>query len=424
MSLKTRVQEGYRLLRALLEKAGHREMVERLSPWDNVDAVMVNGPELVPTLLSMAWELRHDGSFANLFRAADGSGIVEDKAQPLAPCGRSYVQIIQSHLLACVRLGIDRAERDWAVKEARRAQNRWRKQKEKEPKSLFKGLFKREKEPEFKPADFRRKFPGHGLYEVLRPHLKRQDQFLLARAYTQLSVAQAEVLGDLLEEFNKPEQILFLASLTEGDISVLRGCAHIYAQWKVIPPKPKKRPNQDAEPVTAEMEEQVEEEEARVFRDLLANHHEAVDKLKEMGPTAEKLIHTVAPIFQDDLWDVFADEAALLNVINTPEHLVRALGPFCRHVPPGLSQIFLQMNDQEIIKDILRFCRETFTEKDFAFYLSDASRLAVWGGLPKKFNNNFKYQRDAMKSNLIRNEEDLRTVSGGIFESLRQGREL
>jgi hypothetical protein len=149
-----------------------------------------------------------------------------------------------------------------------------------------------------------------------------------------------------------------------------------------------------------------------------------VDKLKEMGPTAEKLIHTVAPIFQDDLWDVFADEAALLNVINTPEHLVRALGPFCRHVPPGLSQIFLQMNDQEIIKDILRFCRETFTEKDFAFYLSDASRLAVWGGLPKKFNNNFKYQRDAMKSNLIRNEEDLRTVSGGIFESLRQGREL
>ncbi|MCF8481173.1 MAG: hypothetical protein K9H25_12130 [Rhodospirillum sp.] len=422
--LKARVQKGFQLLRGLLEKAGDQDVTKRIARWDSVDDVMIAAPDLVPTLLAVAWELRHDGAFTDLFQALDGSGIVEDKNQPIAPCGRSFAQIIQSHLFACVRLGLDKAERDWSVKEARRAQSRWRKQQAEAPKGLLKGLFKREKEPVFDPADFRRRFPGHGLYEALKPHLKRLDQFPLVPAYVQLSCAQAEVLDDLLEGFNKPDQILFLASLTETDISVLRRCARIYANWKLFPPKPKKRPNQEDEPFTEEMARALAVEESRVFRDLMANHHQAMDKLKEMGPSAEKLIHMVAPIFRDRIWEIFADDTALLNVINTPEHLVGALGPFCRHVPPALSEILLQMNDQEVIKDILRFCRETFKEKDFAFYLSDPSRIPIWTALPKKFNNNFKYQRDAMKSNLIRNESDLRTVAAGIFESLRQGREL
>jgi hypothetical protein len=422
--LKARVQTGFQLLRGLLEQAGYQDLVDRIAQWETVDEVMVSSPEIVPTLLKLAWELRHDGAFKDLFQAIDGSGIVEDKAHPIAPCSRSYAQIVQSHLLACVRLGLDRAERVWAVKEARRAKARWRKQQENAPKSLLKGLFKREKEPVFDPADFRKRFPGNGLNELLKPHLKRVDQFPMIPAYIQLSTAQAKVLGDLLEQFNKPAQILFLASLTEGDISVLRNCARTYASWKLFPPKPKKRPNQEDEPFTEEMEQALVAEEATVFRNLLANHHKAMEKLKEMGPSAEKLIRTVAPIFGDRTWDIFADETALSNVINTPEHLVRALGPACRYVPPSLSEVFLQMNDQEIIKDILQFCREAFKEEEFAFYLSDPSRFPVWVGLPKKFNNNFKYQRDAMKSNLIRNENDLRTVSGGIFESLRQGKEL
>ncbi|ABC20831.1 hypothetical protein [Rhodospirillum rubrum] len=423
VKVKGRVQEGYVLMRALLERAGHAELATRLGQWQTVDQVLAAAPELVPTLLGMAWELRNREGFSDLFAAPDG-GVVDNRADPIAPCGRSFDQIVQSHLYATARVVFTRNQGAWAVAEAKRAQARWRKEQEEAPKGLFSRLFGRKREPVFNPQDFLTRCPSHGLYEALKPHLSRLDQFALIPAYAQLRRTQAEVLGDLIARFNQPDQILFLAGLTEGDISVLRNCARIYAEFKLKLRKPKRGRDEPDQRLSEEDEARLLEEESRVFRDLMSSHHKAIDELRIMGPNAEKLIHLVAPVFGDRIWAIFDDPAGLRNVVNTPEHLLPALGPFSRYVTPELSATFLQMNDQEIIKDILRFGRETFKEAEYAFYLSDSSRLPVWSSLPQKFNNNFKYQRDALKSGLVRNEMDLRTVAGGVFESLRQGKVL
>lgn len=420
--LKARVQEGYQVLRTLLERSGRVEVADRLAVWPSVDDVMTQAPELVPGLLAVAWDMRQDAAFAPLFAAQGGSGVAETQDDPIAPCGRSFRQILQSHLFATMRLNVDRAERDWAAQEARRARARWRKEQEDAPRGLLKGLLSKPKEPSFDPESFRPRFPGHGLYDAIKPYLTRPEQFGLIRAYTQLRTAQVQVLGDLLPLFTRPDQIAFLAGLTEGDISSLRISARIYGEWSLGYRKRKRKRNAEPAPLTDEEKAALAEEESRVFRILMAKHHGAVETLRGMGPNSEKVINLLAPVFGDDMWEIMDDPAAMANVINTPEHLIPILQNMSRYVTPDLSRALLQVNDQEIVKDLLAFACETFKDNELAFYLSDPSRLPIWDSLPAKFNNNFKYQRDAMKSSMVRNEEDLRTVASGIFNSLRQGR--
>ncbi|GEO82900.1 hypothetical protein [Pararhodospirillum oryzae] len=422
--IKGRVQQGFLLLREILERAGRPDLAARLATWGTVDDLMLDSPELVPSLLGLAWEMRADAAFGELFKAEEGGAVVDSQDQPIAPCGRTYQQVIHSHLYASTRLAIEQADRTWAVREAKRARARWRKEQATARRSLLK-MFRKPREPDFDPAEFRAKSPKRGLYEALKPYLTTPDQFSLAQSYALLTTAHIRVLGDLLPTFTRPEQIAFLAALTEGDVYVLRRCARIYGEWKLGLRRPKRpRPGTEPPPVSEEDEARLIGEEAAIFRELMAHHHAAIEELKVMGPNAERLIDLVAPVFGDSIWSVLGDKQALHNVVNTPEHLMASLGPFCRYVTPAVSEIWLQMNDQEIIVDILKFARETFREKEFAYYLADPSRLVVWSSLPAKFNNNFKYQRDAMKSNLIRNEQDLRTVCAGVFESLRQGKVL
>ncbi len=424
--IKSRIQKGYSILVALLSKAGQDDLVQRLSQRKSVDEVMAGEPELVPVLLGMAWKLRADSSFADLFQSQETGAPVDTEDEMIAPCGRSFNQIKQSHLFATARLYLDRAEREFAIREAKRARIKWREQQEEARQGLkgkLSGMLSKTKEPSFEPEGFRRRFPGYGLYDLLKPHLRDPSQFTMIRAYALLSTRKAEILGDLLPRFTHPDQVKYLAGLDETDIAVLRGVARTYAEVRMGLHKSRKGRN-DPAPLDDAMERRLDKEEQRVFEDLLANHHPAIDQIRTMGKNADKLVKQLTPLFGEDVWKIIADPKVVDNVINTPDHLMSALGPFCQFVTPQLSQIFLQMNDQEIIKDVLRFCREIFKADEFAHYLSDSSRLAVWSSLPKKFNNHFKYQRDALKGGALRNEEDLRTVSAGIFESLRQGKVL
>ncbi|WP_041794299.1 hypothetical protein [Pararhodospirillum photometricum] len=426
--IKGRVLQGFGALRQVLENAGRQDVARHLAAWASVDELLARSPELVPVLLNLAWEQRRDPAFGDLFLAEDGTGLAEAQDQPIAPCGRTFQQIVLSHLYASARLAFEAAEKEWATNEAKRARLQWRKEQKAARRSLMR-LLRKPREPDFDPATFRLRAPMRGLYEAMKPYLLRPEQFGMVSAYALLSRAQVEVLGDLLPSFTKSEQIGYLAGLNEGDLYVLRRSARLFAEWKLGVRRPKKTARasplpDDVPEISAEDEAKLVAEESRVFRELMAKHHHAIEELRVMGANAEKLINLLAPVFGDGIWAILDDKRALANVVNTPEHLMEVLGPFCRYVSPALSEQWLQMNDQEIIKDILKFCRETFREKEFASYLVDPSRLVVWASLPSKFNNNFKYQRDAMKSKLVRNEEDLRTVSAGIFESLRQGKVL
>ncbi|MGB1027631.1 MAG: hypothetical protein ACPGYL_13810, partial [Rhodospirillaceae bacterium] len=222
-------------------------------------------------------------------------------------------------------------------------------------------------------------------------------------------------------------QIKAVAKLDHSDINLLRGCARVFGEVRLGLSGPgAKSQGRSAEEVAKEAaaRDALQAAEQVAFTEMVVDHPECLDNLLTLGTNADRLIRQVAPVFGTKVWAILGNPSALDNVVNVPGHLMPALGPVSQHVSPELSQAFTHVTNPELIHDILSFAREEFGDDKLAELLLDPSRRQVWIGLAPKFNNSFKYQRDAIKSGLVKNHEDLRTVCIGIFNALRHGTAL
>ncbi|SDH11387.1 hypothetical protein [Roseospirillum parvum] len=435
--LREQAQGAYELLVALLSRAGSQGMAADIAALPTVNDVMAQRPEMVGSLLELAWGLRTNKAFEPFFLSAETGQVVETKSQPLAPCGRTFHQIEIAHLQGAARLYFERCEIAWAERRARQARQRHAKDRAKAKGSLGGRLRTGMKEllggqPEFDPQEFRAQYPGHGLYQQLKPHLKRPSQFKFITEYARLSRGQAERLGPLITALEDQAAVERLAQLKPEDISQLMGIARAHAAVLLkldnrvtkqrASAKPGARPQKQAPELTEEEARVLESKAGEVFVDLILHHMNALDGLRNAGTQAPTLVRRLTPIFGSRTWSLFADAKSLQNVIDTPDHLRKVLGPLMASFTPGMSRIFEQINDPEIAKDILVAAREHIPDPELVKLFNDPGLEPIWSSLPAKFNNNYRYQRDApADSGLLRNYDNLSMVCKGIFESLRRG---
>lgn len=428
--LRQRAQLGYDALLALLEKAGRQDFIEKLGNRRRVDDVLRELPETVPALLNMVWELRETPQFAKFFKDADGT-VVADRQTEIAPCGRSFEEVMRAHLMGATRIYMERRERDWAEKEAKREARQHARDEAQERKSIGGRLSVATRklisgERTFEAAEFRDRYPGHGVYLILKPYLRHEWQFNMVRAYGRLRTAQAEALGPLITFFKTPEELEPVLALRSADISVLRGVSRAFAQVRLgVPQLPggsrsKISPAQQRK--LDEFEPKIAALESKTFEALVTHRSGALKELLKQGPNVDQTIRRLTPIFGDGVWTLFEEPKRLENVMNVPEHVAPALGRLTQHVPTAVSRAIDQINNRELGRDIMRFAAEEFDEETFAEYCNDERRLKIWQAIPGKFNNSFKYQADAQSGQgSIKNADDLRTVCAGLFESLRKG---
>jgi hypothetical protein len=435
--LREQCQQGFDTLRVLLTRAGHGALLEPIKDIEAVDDVLRRHPEVVPPMLTAAWELREEKLFADLFRHKETGELVSDRDQPIAPCGRTYNEVIQAHLYGAARLYLERLEKRWARSRARQAEVEYREVREQERSTLGGRLLGSLKEltsdqPTFSGEQFRTEYPGYGMYERIKPLLNSVEQFRLIPLYGKLQTRQVDALGDLLGYFTNERDLEALVRLNAEDIAQARGFARAFAEAKLgvsmnagrmAANRSKGPTDPDQEAEEAAKRAQLPKEERRMFDLLLTRYLDCLPALKEAGTGAETTIRRLTGIFGDDVFALFRDETELSNAINCPEFILKIIGVSARKLSQPVAQSLNQIQNKDITRDLLGLALETFPRADFEFHISDQSRRQIWNVLPAKFNNKYNYQADAPDdAPSLRNYENLTTVCEGIFECLRTGR--
>lgn len=427
---RERCQTGFDLLRSLLDRAGRGDILEKLKGLEGVDDVLRHQPAFLPVLLNAAWELRVEPRFSDLFRNGETGEIVQARDEPIAPCGRTYAHIVQSHLYGAARLYFERLEKDWAAKRAREAEKKWKKQQASKRSTLTgrltEGLRDLTGAPRsFDLQDFRADYSGFGLYEALKPHLSEEWQFRLVPLYARMTTRQAQAFDDLILYFRTPDELELALSLGTEDVSRARQCARTYAEAflniSISGYGHRPRPDDDPEEMAARRDAALKEE-RRVFDLLLTRFVHCLEPLKEMGSKAETVLRRLTPVFGEEVWSLVADDKALTNAINCPDFLLSVLGVSCRALPPEIGAALGQIQDRILTRDLLEMAMERFPRDELERYLADPKRKVIWNQLPAKFNNSYSYQPDAPSDNAtVKNHENLRMVAEGIFTSLQKG---
>ncbi|WP_246152093.1 hypothetical protein [Roseospira navarrensis] len=428
-SLRPTVQTAFERLLALLRKAGRTEILEPIAGLERVDDVLRERPAQVPTFMELAWQLRAEPDFAGFFRASGSDRPVSDRNTPIAPCDLTFDQIVRAHLQAAARLSFDRRERDWVRRRARKEQTRRQKRKGSESRG---GLSSRLITPlktmwdgDTDLEELRTLYPGHGLYPVLKPHLREAWQFPLVEIYGRLSTAQARILGHLIAHVRDREMLEMVVGLDVEDLAVVRAACRAFAESYLNLQQDKRmRWELSAEAARArdEAETRISTQESITFDTILLHHRGALDAIRTLGLDVRPVIRRLTPVYGNTIWTVLESPQWVDNAQAVPDHLLKVLGTLGYRVPADISTILGHIRDRDLAHDLLAFAREEFSDDELVRYLADPARKPVWNALPAKFNNAYRYQRDApAKGSSLHNSESLRLVSTAIFQSLRLG---
>lgn len=430
-ALRPTVQTMFERLLATLRKAGRTDLLQAIGGLERVDDVLKTYPAQVPTFLELAWQLRDQPDFISFFRASDGSGPVSDRDTAIGPCDLTFDQIVRAHLYGAARLVFERREREWAERRARKELSRRQKRREQDargslPSRLMNPLKTMwDSDAEVDPAQLRSLYPGHGLYPILKPYLRDPWQFAFIEHYARLSTAHARVLGHLIVHLRSATLLEQVIDLDVEELAVVRAACRAFAEahlniklergarWEMSAAAVRERD---------EAEERISVQESITFDTILVHHPAALDAIRTLGLSVRPVIRRLTPIYGQDIWDVFDSPVSLENARSVPDHLLSVLGRLSHRVPPDISAILGHIRDHALAQDLLTFARSDFTDEDLVRCLSDPSRKPIWNTLPAKFNNAYKYQRDAHSGmGTVHNNENLRTVCTGIFHSLRLG---
>lgn len=428
-NLREQCQIGYDRLRSVLERLGNERLIAPFREVPTVNEALTFRPDLIPMLMALGWELRDTKLFRDLFRHVDTGEMATDQDTPLAPCGRSFNQIMQAHLYASARRYLDRIETEWASRRAREAEAAWRESRTEDgplKKLLNRLKGKTEDVGQFSINDYRPHYPGHGLYKALKPHLTAEWQFGLVPFYARLRTRHIEALGTALSSLRTPLQIESLGVLTPEDLSVVRGLSLVHAEAVLghAPGSTSLLTARTPDEVARERATRaaVEAERNHAFVLLLTDLVDCVEPLLVSGPAAETILQRLSPTFKDDVWLLFRDPKTLTRVINCPEDLLPLFGKMARSMPAEVSQALAQIKDRKVAVDLMTMMMDEIPAERFEGLLASPDCRALWVGLPARFNSDYQYEPDAPpEASSVKNRSNLRMVAGALARSFLSG---
>jgi hypothetical protein len=344
--VRQQAQQWFDALRThLAGEAAQNDVAERLKHWATLDDVLGDCPQLLPPLLTMAWQLRHLPAFTALFQTSAGA-LAEDTKTALKPCGKSFDQVVLAHLQGAMRVYCVRQEEAWLAHEKTRTK----------PNPLTKlpllgGLIKRLLRQ--RDEDLVRNYPQHGLYQMLKPWLRYPHQFALIEALATLPTSTVAILGDATRGLTSDAAIRNLAALESRKCKFVTGLARLFTETIIKAAEEARAAGRsftlEPEPVPSNAAEITGQALCHLTVDGLHLSKGAVG----VRESARDIVIKMSLAMGYDMWRVFATQDSALNVAHCPAPLARALGGNTVHVHRKTSEALNALPDQHLIEGIV-----------------------------------------------------------------------
>jgi hypothetical protein len=421
---RQRAQQAYEILRTMIADHGGSDITKDLVDKPLVEDVMRTKPEMIGALLDSVWQLRTNEKISSFFESVESEKtLVTEHDQPILPCSRTFADTIQAHLFGAARLYIKRQENEWVRKKVSKPAGLG-----KEATGGIGNFFRRLIGLKIKVNEeaVRVTYPSRGLYEVLKPYLLHIDQFKYVPAYADLSTKGASIIGDIFENLRSTSALKAACRMSPDALMNARSCAQAYAESEIFSEATEneqdgaRKRNINELRRDKDLAPEVKKRTAAVFADILNNHVESIAFIERHKAGAEAVVRTLAPLFQEKMWAVLAQDGAVENVINCPATVAKELGRDARYVDVQVSIYINQMHYPDIGRDIIKMLRAELDEHDFHRSLQEEAAVKVWETAPGSFNNQFKYQHDAKSGDKeIRNFRDLKSLAEPIIMEMK-----
>ncbi|TAK99383.1 MAG: hypothetical protein EPO08_16570 [Rhodospirillaceae bacterium] len=372
--VRVQAQKWFDALRTHLAAADTQsDVAERLRHWATLDDLLGDCPRLLPPLLVMAWQLRHEPAFADLFQTASGK-IAEETSVALSPCGKSFDNVVLSHLHGAVRVYCERQEEAFLATE--RARHR--------PTGLAKvgflapliKMLKRQRD-----EDFLAHYPQHGLYLSVKPHLRHPNQFALIEALATLPTSTVSILGDTIRGLIHDSSIRNLAALETRKCKFVTGLARLFAETLIEEAAAAQAAGIELSMTPAPIRANLAEIAGTALSHLAVDGlHLAKNAIAAREVARDVVIKMSAPMGYE-LWRVFADKDAPLNIAYCPAVMARALGGNAAYVHRKTSEALNSLPDKRIVESVVAALHDAAGPEALSTWAASAACVTVWARL-------------------------------------------
>ena len=398
-TVREQTQKWFEALRThLRDKAAQGDLADKLQRWPRPEDVMRECPRLLPALLAMVWHLRAEPELAELFQTPDGNPAQTTK-EPLAPTGKCFDEIVQSHLQGAARLYLDRQEREWlAVERERHRPTGFAASPVMAPVIKILRMFGWNSDEKLHAN-----YPQRGLYPALKPFLRHRRQFELIEAYATLPTRNVNAMGPVVGGLQFDQSIRNLASLETAKCKFVTELSRAFAE--TVLNHQKKEAEQSGGPA-------VEGSTADIAG--LALSHLVMDGLHlakgaiSVREVARDVVTRMCVPMGYDAWKVFANKNAAANIAACPPAVAYVLGPDAGLLHKKTSDALAALLDQRVAQVVVTVLRDRGGRNAFATWAGDPASAPVWTRLMKELNQ----QMGSADQSVPLSEEQVQYVAG------------
>ena len=384
--IRDQAQKWFEALRGhLAAGAAQNDITERLKTWATLEDVLADCPPLLPPLLKMAWQLRHQPTFSEWFQTSAGA-VAEETSAPLMPCKKSFDEVVLSQLHGAVRLYCLRQEQAWLAAEKARYQ----------PGALEKfpfiaALILRLKKR--RDRDILAHYPQRGLYLALKPFLRSPAQFSLIEALATLPTSTVGIFKDATRGLNLDSSIRNLAALEGRKCKFVTDLARVFAETLIENAEATGVSSSGAHiaPVKANRAEIVGGALSQLTRDGLHLAKGAIAVREQ----AKDIVAKMAVPMQYDMWRVFSDTEGAMSIALCPAVLARALGENAMRVPRRTSEALHTIPDTRVIDAVLLALLASGSKDDVIRWAITPACATAWERLANDFKQAVTQRNEA-----------------------------
>lgn len=376
--VREQAQKWFEALRNhLAAENAQSDVAERLKAWPAIEDLLADCPPLLPPLLTMAWQMRHQTGFAELFQSKAGK-VAEETTAPLALCGKSFEDVVLSQLHGAVRLFCQNQEEAWLAAEKARYQ----------PSALEKfkilaPLMRRLKRR--RDQDVLAHYPQRGLYLALKPYLRGPSQFGLIEALAILPTSTVAILKDATRGLNRDSSIRNLAALETRKCKFVTELARAFAET-VIEAAQSGAADPACPPITPPpVKENLAEIAGYALAELTRDGLHLSKAAIVVREQARDVVVKMAVPMGYDVWCVFSESEGALNIANCPMPLARALGARAARVPRRTSDALNSIPDQRVIDTVIAAMLNAASREDVINWATNAHCATAWERLANDF---------------------------------------
>ena len=406
------------LLKILEERPNADMLSTQLQYWSRLEDVMAERPQLVPSVLGLAWHLRHHPQLAPLFMT-EKDEIAEEVLVSIKPAGKSFNDIVVDHLQGAFRIRCEYKERAWL--DAIDA----RKTKGQPTNKLFLLLAKI---IIFAPIiaflkrlrDKRRlRAYGHaGLFEAIKSFLKYERQFGVVDALTGFKTSYIPVYGQAIAGLTDSFSIECLSQLEIKKTKFVVGMARLFSSTVIeYAEKNKVSGAVNVCPLPADIlvRERLGEVVGNALTEMSRDGLDLIKLIYKHSDIAKNVIIKASIYLGHDTWKLFLRDDLVLAIAACPMELVNRLGIDCLRVPINTSQALSSMPRASLIEEVLSLC-ESENKEGLLDWVTSKACSPVWWSLAADIKSVMKVNDGRIPSDTLKY-----LVSSAIQQFLQNG---